>query len=138
VQTYSASIDIAAAPEAVWAVLVDTAQWPAFDPYTERVEGQPGLGATITAYSTLAPGRPFQLKVTAFEPLREFAWTGGLPLGMLKNVRTHTLAPSGAGTHFELKEVISGPMLGAIARSLPNLTEPFAAFCQGLKTRAEA
>jgi hypothetical protein len=135
---FQSSIDIHAPPEAVWAVLIDTANWPGFDPYSARLEGRPALGETLTVYSTLAPGRAFALTVTAFERASEFAWAGGLPLGMLKNVRTHTLTPrADGGTHFVLSEVISGPMEPLIAGSLPDLTEPFAAFCTGLKSRVE-
>ena len=135
---FQSSIDIDAPPETVWAVLIDTANWPSFDPYSERVEGRPGLGETLTVYSTLAPGRAFALTVTACERASEFAWTGGLPLGMLKNVRSHTLTPrADGGTHFRLSEVVSGPMAPLIAGSLPDLTEPFAAFCNGLKSRVE-
>ena len=54
------------------------------------------------------------------------------------NVRTHTLQPGGAGSRFELTEAVSGPMLPMIAGSLPDLTEPFAAFCRGLKAQVEA
>ena len=32
-KSFGASIDIDATPDAVWAVLVDTANWHAFDPY---------------------------------------------------------------------------------------------------------
>ena len=135
---FQSSIDIDAPPEAVWAVLIDTANWPRFDPYSERLEGQPALGETLTVYSTLAPGRAFALTVTAFDRASEFAWTGGLPLGMLKNVRSHTLTPrADGGTRFVLNEVISGPMAPLIAGSVPDLTEPFAAFCKGLKSRVE-
>jgi hypothetical protein len=137
-QRYSAGIDIEAAPEAVWAVLADLEQWPQFDPHTERVEGRAAPGASITVYSTLAPGRAFPLKVTAFEAPRQMAWTGGLPLGMLMNVRTHTISAQGAGSRLEVEEVISGPMAGAVASSLPDLNAVFADFCQGLKARAEA
>lgn len=120
------------------AVLVDLAHWTAFDPFTERVEGQAAPGGSVTVYSTLAPGRGFPVKITAFEAPRQMAWTDGMPLGVLKNVRTHTIQARGAGSRFELDEVVSGPMLGMIAGSLPDLTEPFEAFCRGLKARVEA
>jgi len=83
------------------------------------------------------PGRAFPVKVTTFDQPKQMAWTGGLPLGVPKNVRTHTISPCGAGSRFEMTEVVSGPMLGMIAGSLPDLTEPFAAFCSGLKVRVE-
>lgn len=135
---FHADIEIDASPDAVWAVLIDTAAWPIFDPYSERIDGQIGLGETITAFSKLAPGHAFPLEITTFDRSQAMAWTGGMPLGMLKNVRTHTIIPSSSGCRFEMTEIISGPLLGVIAGSLPDLTEPFAAFCSGLKARVEA
>lgn len=137
-KSFSAGIDIDTDPDAVWTVLVDTGAWPEFDPYCERIEGRAALGETLTAFSTLAPGRAFPLKVTTFERPKQMAWTGGMPLGVLKNVRTHTISPRGAGSRLDVNEVVSGPMLPMIARVLPDLTEPFEAFCKGLKARVEA
>lgn len=36
-------------------------------------------------------------------------WTSGLPLGLLKRVRTITLSPQAGLTHFIVKEEVSGP-----------------------------
>ena len=47
-KSFNAAIDIDAAPEAVWAVLVDVAHWPQFDSYTARMEGQAALNATAS------------------------------------------------------------------------------------------
>jgi uncharacterized protein YndB with AHSA1/START domain len=135
---FSAGIDIAASPDAVWAALADTERWPSFDPYCERIDGQAALGDTITVFSTLAPGRAFPVKVTAFEPASRLEWTNSLPLGTLKSVRTHTITQQDSGSRFEVTEVVTGPMLRAIGASLPDLTEPFAAFCRGLKAHVEA
>lgn len=135
---FSAAIAIDAAPGAIWAVLIDTANWPKFDPYSERIEGQPALGETITVFSTLAPGRAFPVKITALEQSKQMVWLNAMPLGMLTSVRSHTISPSGSGSRFEIGEVVSGPMLAVIGGSLPDLTEPFEAFCSGLKARVEA
>lgn len=137
-KSFSAGIDIDAPPDVVWAVLIDVAGWPSFDPYSERIEGQAALGQTVTVFTTLAPGRAFPLKITTFDRPRQMAWTGGLPFGMLKNVRTHSISSRDSGSRFEISEVVSGPMLGVIAGALPDLTEPFAAFCHGLKAHVEA
>ena len=66
-KNFSAGIDIDATPDTVWAVLVDTVNWPTFDPYSERIDGQPALGETITVFSTLVPGRAFPVNVTTFD-----------------------------------------------------------------------
>ncbi|HEY0603367.1 MAG TPA: SRPBCC domain-containing protein [Herpetosiphonaceae bacterium] len=130
-KSFSAGIDIDATPAAIWAVLVDTANWPEFDPYSERIEGQPALDETITVFSTPAPGRAFPVKITTLEQPRQMAWTNAMPLGVLKSVRSHTICPNGSGSRFEISEVVSGPMLAVLSGALPDLTEPFAAFCSG-------
>jgi hypothetical protein len=52
-------------------------------------------------------------------------------------VRTHTISANSSGSHFEISEVVSGPMLAVLGGMLPDLSEPFAAFCSGLKARVE-
>ncbi len=136
---HGAEIDILAPPAAVWAVLVDTANWPKFDPYCERIEGRAALGQTVKAFTTLAPGRAFPVEVVTFDAPKTMVWKGGIPLGLFTGVRTYTIATTAPGTaKFAITEVFSGALLGLFAKSLPDMTEPFAAFCKGLKTAVEA
>jgi len=65
-------------------------------------------------------------------------WTGGMPLGLFKGVRTFTLTPAGDGTRFAMREEFTGPVLPLIWRSMRNLGPAFAQFAHGLKARAEA
>jgi len=79
------------------------------------------------------------VKVTDFEPGRRMVWSGGMPLGLFKGVRTYTLDPVGtATTRFTMREVYSGPLLGAIWRSIPDLGPSFTQFALGLKHEAES
>ena len=64
-------------------------------------------------------------------------WSGGMPLGLFRGVRTHTLTPDGDGTAFTMREEYSGPLLGAISRSMPDLQPSFDTFAAGLKARVE-
>lgn len=135
---HRADVTIDASPTAVWDILVDTARWPEWDPTCERIDGTPAKGAKVTAYTKLAPGRGFGVKVRDFEAPSLMTWTGGSPLGiMFSGVRTFTLTPTGDQTHFAIQEVFSGLMLPLISKSIPNLDEPFRQFCDGLKQRAE-
>jgi len=62
-----------------------------------------------------------------------------MPLGLFKGVRTMTLTAQGDGhTAFEMQEVFSGPMLGVMSRSMPDLGPSFEQFAAGLKARAES
>ena len=134
---HSAEIDIAASPASVWAVLIDTSNWPKFDPYCDRIEGVAALGQTIKAFTKLAPGRAFPVKVTTFDARRTMVWTGGMPFGLFTGVRTYSITPNSQGAHFKMIEVFSGPMLAMIGKSLPDMTDPFNAFCKGLKAEVE-
>lgn len=136
-KNFAASIDIDAHPKIIWAVLTDVARWPEFDPYCERIEGTAALGETLTIYTPLAPGRAIPVKVSTLEQPNVFAWTGGLPLGMFKTVRTHRITKIGASSRLEVNEVLSGPMLKVVLSSLPDLDALFTAFCEGIKRRIE-
>jgi len=135
---YEASAIIDATPDAVWGVLVDTAKWPDWDPYCEKIEGEVSLGAKVKAYSKLSPGRAFPVKVTELAPGEKMTWQGGMPLGLFKGVRTFELEPAGDGVKFTLTEVFSGPMLALIGGSIPDMSDAFEKFVAGLKARAEA
>ena len=137
-KAFSATTNIAASPEAVWAILTDAPNYPAWDPGVVRIEGTIAPGERVVAYTKLSPARAFPARVSEFVPGRRMTWTGGLPLGLFKGVRTFTLDPKGDGTvDVTLREVFSGPLLPLFARTLPDLTETFEAFVAGLKARAE-
>ena len=136
---YQAAATINASPEAVWSILTDASAYPSFDPYCDKIEGEIAPGQKIKAFSKLSPGRAFPVKVTEFEPGKRMVWAGGMPLGLFKGERTVSLSPGENGTvHFDMREVFSGPMLALIGKSLPDMTEPFQKFAEGLKAKAEA
>jgi hypothetical protein len=84
------------------------------------------------------PARAFPVRVTEVDPARSMRWSGGMPLGLFKGERTFTLRPRGdAETEFVVREEYSGPMLGLIWRSMPDLGPSFEKFARGLKARAE-
>ena len=136
---YRAETDIAAPAETIWEILTDVSAYPDWDPSCDRIEGTVSPGAKLKVYSKLAPGRAFAVKVTQLDPPSTMVWTGGMPLGLFKGVRTFALSSAGKGqTHFSLHEVFEGLMLPLISRSMPDMTDAFRGFCAGLKTRAEA
>lgn len=135
---FSASTTIAATPETIWAILTDASRYPEWDPTVDRIEGRIAPGEKITAYTKLSPGRAFPVKVAEFVPGQRMTWASGMPFGLFKGARTFTLTPRGDGsTAFDLREVFSGPLLGLIGRSIPNMNGAFEQFAAGLKRRAE-
>jgi hypothetical protein len=136
-KSYDASATIEAEPETVWAILTDAPAYSEWDSGVERVEGRIAPGEKIKVVSEANPGRAFPVKVTAFEPARAMTWSGGMPLGLFKGVRTFSLTPDGTTTRFTMREEYSGPMLGLIWRSMPDLGPSFEQFARGLKAKAE-
>jgi uncharacterized protein YndB with AHSA1/START domain len=135
---YEATSTIDASPEAVWAVLSDAAAWPSWDSGVTAVEGRVAEGEKVTVRSEVAPGRAFPVKVTALESPRRMQFSGGMPLGLFRGVRTYSLEPDGGATAFRMREEYSGPMLGLIWRSMPDLQPSFDRFAAGLKRRVES
>jgi hypothetical protein len=137
-KSYDTSATIQATPDAIWAILTDAPGYAGWDSGVDRVEGRITPGETIKVFSRVSPGRAFPATVTEFSPGRKMVWSGGMPLGLFKGVRTFTLSPQGEGaTRFTMREEYTGPLLPLFWRSMPDLGPSFEQFSAGLKQRAE-
>jgi hypothetical protein len=137
-KSYDVAETIEATPDAVWAVLTDTPGWQRWDSGVRQVEGSLALGEKVKVVTEASPDRAFPVKVTELDPARRMVWTGGMPLGLFKGVRTYTLAPDGNGaTRFTMREEYTGPLLPLIWRTMPDLGPSFQQFATGLKQRVE-
>jgi hypothetical protein len=138
VKFYEATASIKATPERIWALLTDAQHYTDWNTTVERVEGKIAPGETIKVFVKVNPGRAFPVKVIEFNPSRRMVWSGGMPLGSFKGERTYTLAPAGSGeTSFKMREEYTGPMLGMIWKSIPDLGPAFQEFAESLKRAAE-
>jgi hypothetical protein len=136
---YEATSTIAASPQAVWAVLSDGASWPSWDSGVDAVEGRIAMNETIKIRSQAAPGRAFPVKVTRFDPPAHLRFSGGMPLGLFRGVRTYEVSEEADGqVTFRMREEYSGPLLPLIWRSMPDLGPSFQRFARGLKQRVES
>jgi uncharacterized protein YndB with AHSA1/START domain len=134
---FSASTTINASPEVVWRILTDASGYPNWDQSMDHIEGKLALGETVKFFTKLSP-QAFPVKVIGFEPNRKLVLTGGMPLGLFKSERTHTLIPEKDGqTTFKTEEIFSGLLLPIFGKNLPDLTENFRGFAAGLKKQAE-
>lgn len=135
---YSATSIIDATPEAIWEILIDTPAYSQWDSGVVRVEGRAASGEKLKVVSEANPKRAFPIKVTEFSPPRKMVWSGGMPLGLFKGVRTFTLEPEAGGrTKFSVREEYTGPLLPLIWKSIPDLGPSFDKFATGLKYKAE-
>ena len=133
---FEASTDIHAPADRVWAILTDAAAYPSWDSGVTRVEGRIADGERITVHSEVAPGRAFPVRV-AIRPPDEVTWTGGMPLGLFRGVRTFRVTQDGGTTHLTMREEYGGLLEGMMWRSMPDLKPSFDRFVNGLKARAE-
>jgi hypothetical protein len=137
-KSYESEALIDASPDTIWAILTDAPAYAAWDSGVDRVEGTIAPGETIKVHSQASPGRAFPVKVTDYQPGRGMTWSGGMPLGLFRGVRTFTLAPQDGGqTRFHMREEYTGPLLAMIWRTMPDLGPSFQQFASGLKARAE-
>ncbi len=137
-RSFEAVTRIDAAPEDVWAVLVDVGGWRDWDSGVDRVEGRVALGERLTVYATMIRSRPFSVTVTELRPGEAMRWRGGLPGGLAVIERTYHLdAQEDGGTVLTVREDHSGPLAGLLGRSTPDLNPSFRQFCAGLKQVAE-
>ncbi|HZK52037.1 MAG TPA: SRPBCC domain-containing protein [Actinomycetota bacterium] len=138
-KSYEASSTINASPQVIWAILTDAPRYPEWDAGVQRVEGSIAPGEKIKVTSEANPGRAFPVKVTEFSPDQKMTWSGGMPGGLFKGVRTFTLSPQGNGTtRFTVREEYTGPLLPLIWRTMPDLGPSFEQFATGLKKQAES
>lgn len=138
-RAYEATATIDAAPEDVWKILLDGQSYTSWESGVVALEGEIALGERLKVTSEANPGRAFPVRVTEVVAARSMRWSGGMPLGLFKGERTFTLRPGDSGeTDFKLREEYTGPLLGLIWRSMPDLGPSFEKFASGLKHRAEA
>lgn len=137
-----ASCVIDADRETVWRILADAAGYADWAPGM-HVDGDIAEGARVRV--TTAGGRLAEsatdnarVRVSAVRPPEAMTWTGGMPLRLLRGVRTFRLDPAGPGrTRFTMREEMRGP-IAWLAMTMPGggLTT-FDRFVAALKDRAE-
>lgn len=136
--TYTVSRDIQASPQVVWDLLTDPSGYRDWNPAVLSIEGAMSPGGTIKLVSIASPKRTFSLTITSMKAPERMVWSDGMPLGLFRGVRTYQLDPVGTATAFSMTEEFTGPLAGLIAKSIPDLTESFDQFADGLRTAAES
>jgi hypothetical protein len=136
-KSYTVTRDITAPPQVVWDLLTDPSSYQEWNPAVLSIEGAMSPGGTIRLVSIASPERTFSLTVAAMQAPVSMVWSDGMPLGLFRGVRTYRLDPAGSGTAFSMTEEFSGPLAGLITKAIPDLTESFNQFADGLKAAAE-
>jgi uncharacterized protein YndB with AHSA1/START domain len=135
---FQISVEIAAPPERVWAVMLDAEKWHEWTPSVRSIrlldKGPLRIGSRALIRQPRFP--PAMWKVTALEPGRSFTWKSGAP-AMWVHAR-HSVTASGTGTRAVLSldyEGVFGKLLGRLTRGITNRYLDLEA--AGLKHRSE-
>jgi len=140
--TLRTEIQIAAAPERVWNVLMDFPGHGQWNPFVRSLEGTPRVGETLKVFIQPPGGRGMQFrpKVLAVETAREFRWKGKLLVtGLFDGEHFFLLERTPTGNVlFTQGEIFSGLLVPLMKSSLEGPTKAgFIAMNEALKRRAE-
>ena len=135
-------VEIESSVERVWAILMDFAAYPGWNPFIRSITGVPKMGATLDVF--IQPpgsgGMRFRPRVLAFEPGRQLRWKGNLLLPGLFD-GDHLLAVERRADTlvvFHHSEIFSGLLVPLFKRSLDTATRRgFVAMNEALKREAE-
>lgn len=132
------SIDIAAPPERVWAVLADATRWPEWTSSVNSIELLDGPELRVGSRAEISQPKlpPARFTVTALEQGRSFTWITGNFL--VRVAARHEVAATPSGSRATLA-VRFGGLLGWIAgRPYRKLTTEYVdREAEGLKARSE-
>jgi len=125
------SVNIAANPSIVWALLTHASDFPRWNSTVVSLTGEIKEGGLIELKSTLDAKRVFKLKVKEFIPEKRLVW------GDAMGSRVYTLHKNAGGILFTMSEKIGGPLFPLFAGMIPSFDESFEQFAADLKKEAE-
>lgn len=136
-------IDIDAAPEVVWSILLDFRSHPEWNPFIRRIEGiaEAGQRLSISVQPQGGKGMTFRPTVLAAIPNQELRWRGRLLLpGIFDGEHYLLIERRGPNAvKFIHGEKFSGLLIPLAKSSLEGGTRAgFVAMNEALKARAEA
>src|SRR5258706_2117325 len=136
-------IDIGAAPERVWQVLLDFPAYPKWNPFIRSIVGVARVGERLTASIQPQGGRSMTFRPTlrVVTPNQELRWLGRFLLpGIFDGEHCFQIVPIAADrVRFIQSEKFSGLLVALAMPLLDRATKAgFAAMNQALKAQAEA
>jgi hypothetical protein len=125
----------------VWAVLTDTASYPAWNPFVVELTGELAVGSKLRAVIRVPGKRPmtFKPRLLAVSADRELRWIGRLGIrGLLDGEHTFELeAIAPDRTRFVQSERFSGALVPLMRKSLAGTVDGFRAMNEALETEVE-
>jgi hypothetical protein len=139
-KTMSATIQIAAPPMDVWAVLTDLSSYRDWNPVFRDASGQVAAGNRIRLRSVHpANGRLMTVKpkITVADPGAELRWTASLP-GIMSGEHSFMLTEADGGTRLTQSETFAGLLVAFSGKTLARAEASSRQLNEALKKRAEA
>jgi len=135
---FEVSVDIAAAPETVWATLADVERWPEWSASMSDVQrlgdGPFGVGGAARVRQPRLP--PTVWRVTEWRPGASFTWVATGP--GVTTTAGHRLTPTATGVTVVLSFDQRGPLAPVVDLLLGRLTRRYVGMeAAGLKRRCE-
>lgn len=135
---FSITIDINAAPQRVWEVMLDAERWPEWTPSVTSVElldKSMAVGNRALIRQPELP--PAKFRITALEPGRSFTWATGYP-GIVFVHAHHTVETIAGGARVTLRLRFDGLLGGVMGRKMAELNNRYLAMeAAGLKRFSE-
>jgi hypothetical protein len=135
-KTVSATIEIDASPEQVWAVLTDLAAYPQWNPVFPNASGQVAVGQRLAYRPPAGRGMTIRPKVLAAQPGAELRWALSLP-GIMGGEHSFTLTAVGDGTRLVQSETFRGLLVPLSGKAIAAAQASYATLNQALKERVE-
>jgi hypothetical protein len=136
-------IEIKSSPKVVWRILTDFANYPSWNPFITRAEGELREGALLRI-EIKPPGRKaqdYRVKILKIEEAKEFRWLGHFHVsGLIDGEHLFEINPVGKDKiHFVQREYFSGILVPLTWKSFLNtyLRQGFEELNQSLKKIAE-
>ena len=135
------TIDIAADPARVWAVLTDFAAYSSWNPFITSASGVAQAGKRLTIHIEPPGGKPmtFRPHVLAAEPNHVLRWKGRLLMpGLFDGEHEFRIEPHGNGVRLHHGERFSGLFVALMgAAPFQRIEQGFEAMNRALKARTE-
>lgn len=140
-RTISASVDIAASPQEVWAVLADLDSYREWNPFIQSASGQLTEGATLTLRLVPSQGRAmtFTPRVLVAKPGVVLQWIGRLIMpGIFDGTHQFALEDLGGRTRLTQSETFGGILIPFTGKTITQTETDFRNLNQALKQRVES
>ena len=140
--TVTTTIDIDAAPQAVWDVLTDFPAYREWNPFMDSIDGTAEVGTRLVVHLVGRGGRgtTFRPTVLVATPAEELRWVGRLGRGGLfdgEHSFVLTARPDGT-TRLTHAERFTGILVALFRGATASSSAGFEAFNEALRRRVEA